>query len=60
MKEYEYTRIIYVNCKSCGKEFDENEITDPYVGIEENERGWDILSFKCPYCGEYTKSIRRG
>jgi len=57
---YKYEKIIYVNCKSCGKEFDENEITDPDIGIEENERGWDVLSFKCPYCRKETTSLRRG
>lgn len=55
-----YRRIIYVNCKNCHKEFDENEITDPDVGIEENDRGWDVLSFECPYCKKSTNSLRRG
>jgi len=55
-----YKRIIYVNCKECEKEFDEDEITDPDINIEENERGWDVLSFKCPYCKKETTSLRRG
>ena len=55
-----YQPIIYVQCKNCHKEFDENEITDPDINIEENEMGWDVLSFKCPYCGQETTSLRRG
>lgn len=55
-----YKHIIYVNCKECKKEYDEDEITDTEINIEENERGWDVLSFKCPYCGKETTSLRRG
>jgi hypothetical protein len=52
--------IIYITCKECEKEFDENKITDPNIDIEENERGWDVLSFICPYCNKHTTSLRRG
>ena len=58
--KYEYKRIIYVICKNCGKEYDEDEITDPEIDIEENERGFDVLTFICPYCGKETTSLRRG
>jgi hypothetical protein len=53
-------RIIYVICKNCHKEFDENEITDPEINIEEDIRGYDVLSFICPYCKKETTSLRRG
>jgi hypothetical protein len=56
----QHYNIITVTCKECREEFDENEIKDPDVSIESNERGWDILSFRCPYCGKRTESARRG
>jgi DNA-directed RNA polymerase subunit RPC12/RpoP len=56
----EYTPVIYVHCNACDKTFDENEITDPEIGIEENERGQDVVSFVCPKCGKETTSLRFG
>jgi len=55
-----YKHIIYVRCKNCEREFDEDEITDPEINIESDERGWDVLTFKCPYCHKETTSLRRG
>lgn len=56
----QYIPIIKVTCKECHKEFDENDITDPDINIEENGIGQDVLSFKCPKCGKETTSLRRG
>lgn len=56
MKQYQAK--ITVRCRECKSEFDETTIPE-FTGIEEDEFGRDVVSFKCPNCGEDTDSLRR-
>lgn len=54
-----YEKKVHVICNKCELEFQEDDIKE-VTGIAENEMGQDVLSFKCPKCNKYTKSLRYG
>lgn len=47
---------VYVHCNYCKTRFDENMVECD--GIEENELGQDVVTFKCPQCKKETTSLR--
>lgn len=51
---------IYVECRHCQQRYDENEIIDRDINIEEDTFGRDVLTFICPKCGVETRSLRFG
>jgi hypothetical protein len=51
-------RIIKVRCGTCKKDFNEQDVE--FLNIEEDIEGRDVMTFKCPDCGESQKSLRRG
>lgn len=52
-------RPIYVTLRCSGEQIDEREIVE-VENIEEDEAGRDVLTFKCPKCGESHSSLRIG
>lgn len=55
MKDYE--KPITVICSKCGRL---NEKDTKFIDIAEDIQGADVLTFKCPHCGETRKSRRYG
>ena len=58
---------IYVECPKCGSKYDESEVE--IINHQSNTFGigWghqdierDIITFKCPRCGQVVKSLRYG
>lgn len=49
-----------VTCHHCNERFDELDPKIHITNIEENERGWDVVTFVCPICGKETTSLRLG
>ena len=49
---------IYVMLTCTGDKIDEQDVK--FENIEEDMQGRDILTFKCPECGEIHKSLRFG
>lgn len=58
MDDIFYEKRIYVNLSCCGEKVDEREVE--FENIEEDMQGRDILTFKCPICGETHTSFRFG
>ncbi len=52
-----YEKKIMVTCTSCGR-IPEDEVE--FRNIEEDMQGKDVLTFKCPKCGEVRSSHRLG
>lgn len=53
--------MIFVECRECHQRTYEDELKDEDVtNIEEDIRGYDVLSFVCPKCGKETRSHRYG
>lgn len=48
----------YVECPECYERFDEQDVE--YLGIKEDWRGRDIVTFECPNCGKIVESFRYG
>ena len=44
----------YVVCKECGETHKPEEVK--FVNIEEDQQGWDLLTFVCPVTKEETKA----
>ena len=55
---HSFERIIQVRLDCTGELVDEQEVE--FVNIEEDFFGADMLTFKCPVCGENHKSNRYG
>jgi len=55
-KDREPTIVVVLSCD--GTRIDEKTVE--FLGIEEDIQGADILTFKCPRCGEQHKSRRYG
>ena len=55
---YNERRPIMVYAKCAGQWI--NEADTEFRGIEEDIEGKDVLTFKCPMCGEEHKSRRHG
>ena len=51
-------RIIYVNLSCIQDKIPEADVE--FENIEEDIQGQDVLTFKCPKCGETHKSLRFG
>jgi RNase P subunit RPR2 len=49
---------IRVYCKNCEEWMEESLVN--FVDICEDMYGRDLLSFDCPKCGEFNKSLRVG
>lgn len=49
---------ITVVCPECGERFYESEVK--FLNIEEDFRGRDEVTFRCPKCGKDVKSLRYG
>ena len=47
-----------LTCAECENEIDETEV-NTIINIEENERGWDVVYYVCPFCGSDTSSLRK-
>jgi predicted RNA-binding Zn-ribbon protein involved in translation (DUF1610 family) len=53
-----FKKVIQVWCTTCKDYFDEKKVE--FINIEEDLQGLDVLTFRCPECGEVHKSFRRG
>ena len=49
---------VRVYCKGCREWM--NEDHTEFINIEEDFQGFDKLTFRCPQCGEISKSFRKG
>lgn len=58
LREDDYERPVVVTLSCNSERIDEREVE--FVNIEENFYGEDVLTFKCPRCGEIHKSLRLG
>jgi predicted RNA-binding Zn-ribbon protein involved in translation (DUF1610 family) len=59
-KRYKYHKQqkVRVRCGPCNEWIDEQETE--FINIEEDIQGADMLTFKCPICGNVSKSRRYG
>jgi hypothetical protein len=55
-KNMNHEPTVYVYCRNCNNRIDENKVK--CTNIEENERGQDVVTFKCPFCNQETTSLR--
>lgn len=46
---------LFVSCRECGERHSSEEVET--VNIEEDERGYDVLTFICPVTKEETSSL---
>lgn len=53
-----FERVIRVYLSCTGDWVDERQVK--VENIEEDIQGQDVLTFKCPECGQTHKSLRRG
>jgi len=53
-----YKKVIKVNCSTCHEWINEKDVK--FINIEEDIQGADVLTFKCPKCGEVKQSRRFG
>lgn len=58
MHRGEYHKKIQLMLTCTGEWVDESDVE--FENIEEDNQGRDILTFRCPVCAEYHKSVRRG
>ena len=58
MKKRYFKPTIRVYCHTCEEWIDESTVE--FLNIEEDMYGRDKMTFKCPECGEESKSLRVG
>jgi len=47
--------FTFVTCKECGQRHDTESVE--FLNIEEDQYGYDLMTFTCPVTGKATKSI---
>ena len=58
MRNNKYRRPVTVRLPCIGTFIDENKVE--FINIEEGFDGRDVMTFKCPNCGENHQSNRFG
>ncbi len=51
-----YEFPVYLECPNCSTRVDELEVEE--LGIEEDWRGADVVTYICPNCGKVVESHR--